>query len=177
VAPPGYLPPGAPPPYGAPPAYGAPPPYGASGYGAPAYGSTGAPLATYGARLGGWLIDWVILTVVNLVLTLPFRTHGHGLRLVDVYLIGAVIGIAYGTLMCGSSRAQTVGMMAVGAKAVGAGTGAPIGYGKALGRAAFEYLMAFVLFIPWIVDMLFPLWDARNQTLHDKVSNTVVVKI
>jgi uncharacterized RDD family membrane protein YckC len=68
-------------------------------------------------------------------------------------------------------------MMAVCVRAVSARDGAPIGFGRAVGRAAFEYLMAILLFIPWIVDMLFPLWDPRNQTLHDKVTDTVVVKV
>ncbi len=61
-------------------------------------------------------------------------------------------------------------------KAVDAGAGAPIGYGRALGRAVVEYLMFVVLIVPWVLDMLFPLWDPRRQTLHDKFTNTVVVK-
>jgi len=28
---------------------------------------------------------------------------------------------------------------------------------------------------PWIIDMLFPLWDAQEQTLHDKVAGTIVI--
>jgi uncharacterized RDD family membrane protein YckC len=147
------------------------------------------PFASYGARLGGWLIDWLILLVVGIIVTLPFHlwhksyvvvngvreTHYHvG---VGGILLNAAIVIVYGGLMCGSGRGQTVGMMATSTRAVGADTGAGIGYGRAFGRAAFEYVMFLVLFIPWIVDMLFPLWDARNQTLHDKVTNTVVIKI
>jgi len=31
------------------------------------------------------------------------------------------------------------------------------------------------LFFPWVLDVLFPLWDAKNQTLHDKVAGTVVI--
>jgi hypothetical protein len=35
----------------------------------------------------------------------------------------------------------------------------------------------FILFVvPWVIDMLWPLWDPRNQTLHDKVVNSVVVR-
>ena len=41
----------------------------------------------------------------------------------------------------------------------------------------WKYLMAAFFFLPWIIDMLFPLWDPKNQTLHDKVTRTVVVKI
>ncbi|HEY5244033.1 MAG TPA: RDD family protein, partial [Acidimicrobiales bacterium] len=78
--------------------------------------------------------------------------------------------------MCGSARGQTVGVMAVSARAVDERTGGPIGFGRALGRALFEWLMVIVIFIPWIIDMLFPAWDQRRQTLHDKVTRTVVVK-
>jgi uncharacterized RDD family membrane protein YckC len=67
-------------------------------------------------------------------------------------------------------------MMAVSVRAVDEGTGGPIGFWRGLGRAAFEWLLWVVFFVPWVVDMLFPLWDVRHQTLHDKVSRTVVVK-
>ena len=35
----------------------------------------------------------------------------------------------------------------------------------------------FVLSIPLWVDYLWQLWDPRNQTLHDKVAKTVVIKL
>ena len=37
-------------------------------------------------------------------------------------------------------------------------------------------LLAVLFVIPWIIDMLWPLWDDRNQTLHDKVVGTVVLR-
>ena len=67
-------------------------------------------------------------------------------------------------------------MMVVRAKAVDAVTGAPIGHARALARVLFEYLMVILLFVPWVLDMVFPLWDPRRQTLHDKVTNTVVIR-
>ena len=33
-----------------------------------------------------------------------------------------------------------------------------------------------LLFIPWVIDMLFPLWDPMRQCLHDKVSRTIVIQ-
>jgi len=92
-------------------------------------------------------------------------------------LLQAVLVILYGGLLCGSQRGQTVGMMAVRVRAFDANTGEPIGYGRGIWRGFFEYLLAILFFIPWVIDMLFPIWDSRNQTLHDKVSNTVVVKL
>jgi len=185
------------------PSYRPPPPYPASlgSYppGQPSYPNLGAPspagpeLAQYGLRLGGWLIDWVILLVIGVVVSVLTHSfhYTHISNNVDGFssndrsfrwgmpgvLLSALIIIAYGTLMCGSSRAQTVGMMVTGTKAVKLSTGAPIGYPAALGRAVFEWLLAAIFFLPWVLDMLFPLWDSKNQTLHDKVSGTIVVRV
>jgi uncharacterized RDD family membrane protein YckC len=151
------------------------------------------PLAGYGARLGGWLLDWIILAVPGAIIgaaiggfhktqqlvitngTVTSQPHFHASAAVEI--IYFVIVLAYGTLLVGNPRGQTLGMMAAGTKAIDMTTGAPIGYGRALGRAAFEVLMSVVFFLPWVLDMLWPLWDAKNQTLHDKVTRTVVVKI
>lgn len=191
--PPGYPPHGYPPPYGSGFYVGQgpyPPPPGPWPSGAP-WMAHPLPLAGYGVRLAGWLIDWIVLIVVDVPLLLVthsihrthevvinngaagtqtnFHTSPGGLAL------GAIISIAYGTLLCGSRRGQTLGMMLVGTRVIDEHTGGPIGMARGAGRAAFEYLMAVLLFIPWIIDMLFPLWDAKKQTLHDKVTRAVVV--
>jgi uncharacterized RDD family membrane protein YckC len=142
--------------------------------------------------VGAWLIDWVITSVMGAIVLLPihavrrdnpviingtqtsrfaFHVSSQGI------LLSALIVIIYGTAFIGSRRAQTPGMMVTKARAVDAMTGGPIGYARAMGRAVFEYVLIFLLFIPWVVDMLFPLWDNRRQTLHDKVTNTVVIRV
>jgi uncharacterized RDD family membrane protein YckC len=184
------------------PDYLPPPPYpSAPGHdvgGLPSYpslhtASSGGPqLANYGSRLAGWLIDWLILLIVcGSISALTHSFHySHVATSVTGFsstnrsfrwgmpgaLLSPLIVVLYGTIMCGSNRAQTVGMMVAGTKAVKVSTGAPIGYASALGRALFEWFLAFVFFFPWVLDMLFPLWDPKNQTLHDKVSGTIVVK-
>ncbi len=197
----GAYPPGAaPPPYpgGAYPPGAAPPPYPPPGGLGAAAGAVAPPseYASYGARLGGWLIDWLILAIVNAVinrvlvkvafLRVSFTTHTttsgvtvyhHQHISVLAELINVAIILLYGTFLCGSPRGQTLGMMVVRAKAVDGDTGAPIGFARALGRAAFELLLFVLLFIPWVVDMLWPAWDVRRQTLHDKVTRTVVLKV
>jgi uncharacterized RDD family membrane protein YckC len=137
-------------------------------------------------RLGGWLLDWLILIVVNLAVLIPagaFHRIPNAFGTGTTYHLSALgvllpplITILYGTIFIGSARGQTVGMMATGVRVVHADTGARVSYGMALWRAFFEYLMFWIIVIPWIVDMLFPLWDPRNQTLHDKVASTIVVK-
>jgi uncharacterized RDD family membrane protein YckC len=91
-------------------------------------------------------------------------------------ILSILIVLIYTTALIGSRRGQSLGMMVARVKAVDAGTGTPIGYGRALARAVVEYLMFVILIVPWVLDMLFPLWDARRQTLHDKLTNTVVLK-
>lgn len=160
-------------------------PYAARG--APV-GPGGLPLANYGLRLAGWLIDFILVGIVNALILWPLhayhRTHlAAGSRGMAFHtgatgiLIPAAIVLVYGMLLCGSARGQTLGMMLVRVRVVDANSGGPIGMARALGRGAFEYVAAFVLFIPWVVDMLFPLWDQRRQTLHDKVTNAVVVRV
>ncbi|MGO9456834.1 MAG: RDD family protein [Acidimicrobiales bacterium] len=190
-------PPGTYPPYGSSPAGGygppggpMPPPYPAGSGWQPAQPAT--ELAAYPARLGGWLIDFVILFVVYLVVAVVFRAvhfgriavttttssgaQQRGHLSVIAWLVQIAVVLLYGALFCGSERGQTPGMMAVSVKAVDGQTGGPIGFWRALARGSFEWLLWVVFFIPWVIDMLFPLWDGRHQTLHDKVSGTVVVK-
>jgi uncharacterized RDD family membrane protein YckC len=143
--------------------------------------------------VGAWLIDWVITSLIGSIVVLPFHAvHRVSTAVTDPSQPRPFLGVAisnqgallfvlvvviYATAFTGSRRGQTPGMMVVRARAVDAVTAAPIGYGRALGRVVFEYLMIAVLIVPWVLDMLFPLWDARRQTLHDKVTNTVVVKV
>jgi len=168
--------------------------------GYPSPGSPQTPLgesyATWGIRVGGYLIDFVIFLVVLVVLFVLFR-HSHALNVhlmarrgtrrrnfsAVPFLITGVLYVVYGTLLCGSPRGQTVGMMAVGVRAVRDESFAVLGYGRAFARAVFEgvlrliNLLFFLLGLIWILDMLFPLWDTKRQTLHDKVAGSVVLRV
>lgn len=152
----------------------------------------GSALASYGRRMGGWLIDWVIVGVVSTIVLLPAGGFLHSSNTADAngltthsvsfgvsgwgFVVSALLVIGYGTLLCGSRRGQTLGMMAVRVRAVDPVAFSPIGYGRAFGRALLEYVFALVFFLPWVIDMLWPLWDSQNQTLHDKASRTIVIR-
>ena len=43
-------------------------------------------------------------------------------------------------------------------------------------RAGEEAFILFLLLVPHLVDLLWAAWDKKNQTLHDKVARTVVVR-
>ena len=156
-------------------------------------GPGGTVLAPYGARLGGWVVDFLLLTTVGQLIATIFdrakivaitfnttdrTTHVHTVHHQSVVgiVLRVLIVLLYGAIFCGSERGQTLGMMLVGVRAVDATTGGSIGFARALGRASFEYLLAILAIVPWVLDMLWPIWDRRNQTLHDKVTRTLVVK-
>ena len=198
---PPYPPPyGAEAPYGAPPAYGAPPPFGSSqthgephSYGQPPPFSPppgydpyaqqqatpfGAPLAGWWRRAGGFVVDGLLIAVVAIVLEVSFRHH--------VYLgvvLGEVAQLAYLVLMIGK-RGQTLGMMLAGIRLHDLSTGSTsIGYPKALVRALVALVITlpssfgtpFAAILP-LVNYLWPIWDPKNQTWHDKVAATVALR-
>jgi len=178
---------------GYPPPQGQYPPYGGGGpAGAP-------PYASWGTRLGGYLIDVVIFIPLLIVLALLLR-HTHvltvhfamrangGVRkrrsisLLSLVVTG-VANLVYVTILCGGKRGQTVGMIAVGVRVVRDGTHDVVGYGRAFGRGLVEQVFrllgsaTIILGVIWLLDMLFPLWDKKRQTLHDKIARTVVIRV
>jgi len=150
-------------------------------------------LAGYRSRLGGYLLDSVIILVICIVSLIPFggafhdvslttkRTTSHfiifggrGLGL----LVQMAVVLLYGTLFVGSGRGQTPGMRIVGIRCVSADAdGNSIGHRRAFVRALVEQLLVIALFVPWVVNMLFPLWDRNKQTLHDKSVRSLVISV
>ena len=86
-----------------------------------------------------------------------------------------LIWVVYTGLMVGSGG-QTVGNKAVHTRVVDGRTGGQPGMGKGFGRAAAQAVLLQLLVVPWILDCLWPLWDGDNQTLHDKMAGTVVLR-
>ncbi len=92
-------------------------------------------------------------------------------------LIAFAIGILYRTVLEGGARGQTIGKMAMRIAVRDADDGGSIGYARAFGRWLVGYVLWVVAYIPGIIDLLFPLWDPKKQTLHDKAVRSVVVQV
>ena len=88
----------------------------------------------------------------------------------------AVIGGVYHTVLHGRWRGQTLGKMMLGIRVRDDGTDAPIGYGRAFARWIMPGIFWSFLWIPGILDVLWPLWDSKKQTFHDKIVRSVVVR-
>ena len=73
----------------------------------------------------------------------------------------------------GAAADRLRGKRALGIRVTGDGSDRSIGYGRAFGRHAIIAVFAFFV-LPVILDYLWPLWNAKNQALHDKVVGSVV---
>jgi uncharacterized RDD family membrane protein YckC len=138
-------------------------------------------LASWGRRLVALAIDSValatIITVTVLAAGVAPDELNERIRNRDpllILLLFVVPEAIYTTALIGSLN-QTFGKMAVGIKVLDAENRSPVGYTRAFTRwlsTAFLWL----LWVPGIVDHLWPLRDDRNQTFHDKFARSVVVR-
>lgn len=124
-------------------------------------------LAPYGKRIGGYLIDGIILFVV--VIFLSFGSGNYGGN-----LIGLAGGFLYAFILIAVWQGHTVGMKALKVRAVNLDGQTSVEWGTSAIRSAIHAVL-WITFIGGILDLLWPLWDEKNQTLHDKVAKTIVL--
>jgi uncharacterized RDD family membrane protein YckC len=164
----------------------------------PAQPTSRAPLASWGSRAGAALVDLVIMGIPVVLLTFGIfggiaaafdRSDGLGifsvlLGLFTYLLLLLAVAILYAPLLMrreGAHNGQTWGKQLLGIRVIGGG-GAPIGFGMAALREVgikglgLGFLSMIIPFIPYLLDVLWPLWDDENRALHDMVVNTRVVQ-
>ncbi len=108
-----------------------------------------------------------------------------GIVLLSVGGLGYVIVlILYGAFFMrreGIRNGQTLGKQWVGIRAV-RDSGEPFNLGSGLVREfvvknlLFGWVGGFFLYIPTLLDYLWPLWDDQNRALHDMVVSSHVVR-
>jgi uncharacterized RDD family membrane protein YckC len=133
-------------------------------------------LATYGQRVGGFLIDIGIpggLLAVVLIAALATR---NVVVIGLVYPAAAIVGLAF--LMWNSGyrqgrSGQSLGKSVLGTRLVSVRSGEPVGFGCAFSRQIAHLLNG----IPLGLGYLWPLWDEQRQTFADKVCSTLVVQV
>lgn len=81
-------------------------------------------------------------------------------------------------------KQATPGKLAAGIRIRRRETPGPMPWSTMLPRFLFVQALAFLAYVPWlgivfllvsVLDYLWPLWDSRNQALHDKIARTNVV--
>jgi uncharacterized RDD family membrane protein YckC len=147
-------------------------------FSAPAYGATAVNYAPWLSRVGNYLIDGLVTAPFALLAVLFGRgTDAEtGLPTINaLYWVFLLLGLAlsgYNRWYLGGRTGQSWGRKALGIRLVGEQTGQPIGVGMAFARDLAHIVDSIICNIGY----LFPLWDAKKQTLADKIVKTVVVR-
>ena len=170
-----------------PPVYSAPPP-AAQQY-APAL-----PYASWGDRALGYIIDSLFVFGVLIILWIVMGSFVLGLvgfhsvtsfnpsqgmaqgvcctGLILLPLSSLLVGL-YNRMYLVSVRGCSIGQGVMKLKVVDA-QGRLLSMGAALGRLLAHVAFGFIPFLS-LLDLLWPLWDAYRQTLHDKVVGCYVI--
>jgi uncharacterized RDD family membrane protein YckC len=155
------------------------------------YGKATGPRAGFWQRVGAAILDGLIVGVPAWIVTailfglkiatkrIDGTVHVDAGKLFAEVLIGSVVVLLYRALLDGGPRGQTIGKRVVGIRVVDASTGTVIGYPRGFGRAGAKLLFDLLMYacLIGLLDYLWMLWDAENQTLHDKMVNTYVVPV
>jgi len=170
----------------------------AAAYPAAAYPAAAAPAAAYpavfaygyatwGSRAIGFMVDSLLVGMVMAILwfalaglvTSMTAFAGHRaaggvccMFLLMFPLATLLVGIYNGVYLI-AQRGSSIGQGLVNIKVVDAG-GNLLSQGTAFIRLLVRAAMGFVPFMP-VLDFLWPLWDLRGQTLHDKAVDCYVV--
>jgi uncharacterized RDD family membrane protein YckC len=153
-------------------------------------GWTGQPLASWGSRLGAYLIDALILIVPIVVLTIIVVAIAAGSDTGAVvtgilgFLAYLAIAFVYAPVLMareGPNNGQTWGKQMLGIRVV-RDTGEPMSFGWAALREiavkglAVTIASSIIPIIPWFLNYFWPLWDDQNRALHDMICSTHVVQ-
>ena len=141
----------------------------------PARFESDAVPATYGQRVGGFLIDVGIPSGLLFLAVSAALSTRQWLLIVVVEGLTAVTGLAFLVWNSGWQQGrsgQSLGKRMLGMRLVGAATGQPVGFGRAVCRQVAHLLDG----LPLSLGYLWPLWDERRQTFADKLCSTLVVQ-
>jgi len=147
--------------------------------------------ASWGSRAVGYILDRLLVALLIIPLALlfvlfagashlmsPFAWH-HGppagfCCVLGVFPVAGLLVGLWNKVYLVSKRGSSLGQGAMDIMVVDA-QGRLVSQGTALLRLVAHTAMGFVPFLS-MIDLLWPLWDDRRQTLHDKVANTYVIR-
>lgn len=161
---------------------------------------SGTQLAGYWWRVLGLIADVIL---IGLIISLPLNSANLNSYLTS-YIEVAVV-FAYGAICLARFKGQTIGMRLVRTRCVDAVTHVQMSVAQIIRRtglhslliliaASYHYTLyvnptahekilndhnyeiAFLFAVPLVIDLLWPIWDKRKQTLHDKFANTLLVR-
>ena len=158
-----------------------------------------APYAGWWSRVGAAIVDMVVILVPALILgaaifggfTAAFSDDDSGLDVLGAVAAGlayllllTVIAIIYAPLLMrrpGERNGQTWGKQLFGIRVVRT-NGVPMDFTWSAVREplvkglGLGFASTIIPLVPYLLDVLWPLWDDENRAVHDMVVGTRVVK-
>jgi uncharacterized RDD family membrane protein YckC len=125
---------------------------------------TATPYASWIQRVGAYLIDFAPIWILEGIF--------YGIGILRVLVALAALGwTIYNRWYQGGTTGQSLGKKVLNLRLVSEQTGQPIGPLMAFVRDICHFIDGIICYIGF----LFPLWDAKRQTLADKIVKTVVI--
>lgn len=121
-------------------------------------------------RVGGATIDSMILGVTTNIAVAVIGGTGSVLVAIVAGLVITAGYLGYFVLLNANGQ-QTIGRRVLGTR-VTRESGEDLSYGL----AALRLLASVLSWFTFGLGVLWPLWDDKNQTFHDKVAMTIVIK-
>ena len=167
------------------PAYGGPVPPGGweQPIGQAPHVFAGAELSGWWRRVGAYVLDSIFTSIVSWV-GLGLLIGGSEAIGVILFLVGLVVAFLYFPLTMmreGEHNGKSFGKQILGIR-VARDDGQTVSFGWALLRQfvviylLFQVVGGFLFAIPWLIDVLWPLWDDQNRALHDMIVKSHVLK-
>jgi uncharacterized RDD family membrane protein YckC len=126
------------------------------------------PYADWINRVGAAIIDGVAPAVLIII-----GAVSQTAAVYFILLLAALAIQAYNRWHLGGTTGQSWGKKALHLKLISEETGEPIGMAMAFVRDICHIVDSVICYIGY----LFPLWDAKRQTLADKIIKTVVITV
>ncbi len=124
----------------------------------------GNPYASWIQRVGAYLVDVAPIIILAAVF--------HGILVIYWIVLLAGLGwTIYNRWYQGGTTGQSLGKKVLNLRLVSEETGQPIGMAMAFVRDICHIVDSIICYIGY----LFPLWDAKRQTIADKIVKTVVI--
>jgi uncharacterized RDD family membrane protein YckC len=122
-------------------------------------------LADFGERFVAYLVDGVIGAFVGFLIGALFQSQGASA------LVSLVFGVVY-TVGFWSYMGATPGKQLMGLRVVKREDGAFVD----IGTGILRYIGYILSSIPLFLGFFWAIWDENNETWHDKIAGTRVVK-
>ncbi len=143
--------------------------------------------ASWGRRVAAALIDAALLVPLTVGAGALFAAaiqadSGSGEVESPLWMVGALVFLSIfvvafvNSIVMHGVTGQTVGKRVMKTMLIEQSSGKPAGIGRVFGRGLLAVIAGnLTVGIFTIVDLLWPLWDNKNQRIADKATSTVVV--